>query len=105
MMVYLYECLGGENGLLYEEDQKATKVVYDFLDVCRGKKLRDLAGYDGAIPEDEGFCVEMKDAVYREQRYDSFYREKLSYLEFFRFEVETTYERAMRSIMTHNLEP
>jgi hypothetical protein len=94
-MRLIYECLSGENGLLYKTDEK--KVFFEHI---KNKDQKEIALEDTLIDCEicnKDFNPDDTSQWTKEQR-DLFYMKPMTLLEFMEHEVYHEYEKAKRAI-------
>ena len=94
-MRLIFECLSGENGLLYEQEEK--KIYFEYI---KNKDKREISVDDDII--DCELCNPHYDpddsSPWTKEQRDLFYMQPMTLLEFMEHEVYHEYEKAKRAI-------
>ena len=103
-MRLIYECLSGENGLLYGQEQQQREVFAEFI---KNKDKKEIAVDDDFI--DCELCnknfdpeADFPQQWTREDR-DNYYKQPMTLLEFMEHEVYHEYEKAKRAIFDKDM--
>ena len=100
-MRLIYECLSGENGLLYNDTERKN-----FFEFIKNKDSKEIA-IDEDIVDCElcnkNYDPELDFVKWTRQDRDNFYKQPMTLLEFMEHEVFHEYEKAKRAIFDKDL--